>query len=51
MARESLAEKTPNQPEAKSLRHRLTWFAGLWFGGVFVLGVVGYAIRSWLGLS
>ncbi|WP_417455084.1 hypothetical protein [Kiloniella sp.] len=51
MARESLADKMSNQPEAKSLRCRLTWFAGLWFGGVCALGVVGYAIRAWLGLS
>ncbi|KKJ76028.1 hypothetical protein WH95_14750 [Kiloniella litopenaei] len=44
------AEITP-QPEGKNLWHRLIWFVGLWLGGVFALGVVGYAIRAWLGLS
>ncbi len=43
--------ETTTQPEAQSLQHRLIWFVGLWLGGVFVLGVVGYAIRAWLGLS
>ncbi|WP_299375690.1 DUF2474 family protein [uncultured Kiloniella sp.] len=51
MARESLADKTPDQPRAESFKHRLIWFVGLWLGGVFALGVVGYTIRAWLGLS
>ncbi|WP_085907912.1 hypothetical protein [Kiloniella majae] len=40
-----------NQSEPQSFRYRLIWFVGLWLGGVFALGVVGYAIRAWLGLS
>ncbi|WP_120498016.1 hypothetical protein [Kiloniella sp. EL199] len=43
--------ETAPQSEEQCIWRRLGWFVGLWFGGVFVLGVVGYSIRAWLGLS
>ena len=36
--------------DRSDLRRRLTWFAGLWAGGVVTVALVAYGIRLWLGL-
>jgi hypothetical protein len=37
-------------PEARPLRIRLLWFAGLWIAGVAAVSALAYGIRFWLGL-
>ena len=32
------------------LARRLAWFVGLWLAGVASLALVGWIIRTWLGL-
>ena len=40
----------PHRSEpARPLVLRLLWFVGLWAASVAVLGVVGYAIKLWIG--
>jgi len=39
----------PREPEGK-LRHRLAWFAILWFAGVGGVSAIAYTIRLAMGL-
>ena len=37
-----------DEPEQRSLLHRLGWMALIWFASITVLGIVASVIRFWL---
>ena len=40
--------KPPGRGGPRPLAVRVAWFVGLWVASVTTLGVIAYAIRTWL---